>query len=275
MKIAGISNYILNNRLAYKGHGQIEHASSNASVGHVMSHELRHLREFENKARAEGKEIRNKQIHVDFEFRNGRLVAVSGKATALLVDKKDKGGGILEKEEPFTTSKDRPTNIPENHVDTKGSVKIDAPEVNKRQKISQLMTAKIKIDNRLQAIEREQKEVEENKQDREEGTVAGPEFLRKAHLKQKEYILKLKEQRVESSLQKLEAQRLAELQQDMLKGIIQSQRAAAGLLQTIYGAGSPEGSTQNGILENLPTISSHNSNSINTLPPGLALDIII
>jgi hypothetical protein len=75
--------------ISYKGHGQIERATKSGSVGHVLLHELRHKLEFEAQARREGKRIVREDIDINFAFRDGTFVAVSGKTTVATAPKKD------------------------------------------------------------------------------------------------------------------------------------------------------------------------------------------
>lgn len=75
-------------KIQYRGHYGIESAAPSTSTGHVVLHESRHIREFKAEAAMEGKEVINEQIRIQYEFRDGKLVAVSGEATALIADKK-------------------------------------------------------------------------------------------------------------------------------------------------------------------------------------------
>lgn len=83
--------------IKYRGHSGMESASPATSTGHVVLHESKHIREFEAEAALEGKTVKNEQIRIQYEFRDGKLVAVSGEATALIADKKK--NGILSKEQ--------------------------------------------------------------------------------------------------------------------------------------------------------------------------------
>lgn len=65
--------------IIYKGHGKIESAPEATSILHVISHELEHVAEFKSQAAKDEVEIRNLDMEIHFEFRDGRLVAVGGK----------------------------------------------------------------------------------------------------------------------------------------------------------------------------------------------------
>ena len=75
------------NRLKYKGHGQIESATESSSIAHVMGHELTHVAEFRAEARREGSHVHSIDVKIDYEIRNGKLVAVSGETKALTYKK--------------------------------------------------------------------------------------------------------------------------------------------------------------------------------------------
>ncbi|MBE7412161.1 MAG: hypothetical protein L6Q54_09060 [Leptospiraceae bacterium] len=80
MKIQKSNNS--NESIGYIGHGQLESSPASMSVLHVISHELDHIAEFKNEAIRDNAEIRSIDMKIDFEFRDGKLVAVSGKTTA-------------------------------------------------------------------------------------------------------------------------------------------------------------------------------------------------
>jgi hypothetical protein len=63
----------------YRGHGQLESSPASMSVIHVISHELDHLAQFRSQAQKDGAEIRDIDIEIQYEIRNGKLVAVGGK----------------------------------------------------------------------------------------------------------------------------------------------------------------------------------------------------
>jgi hypothetical protein len=66
-------------RLHYKGHGQLESTRAGSSLIHVISHELAHIAEFKNQAIRDKVDIRNVEMQIHFEYRDGKLVATGGK----------------------------------------------------------------------------------------------------------------------------------------------------------------------------------------------------
>ncbi|MCW7507857.1 hypothetical protein [Leptospira levettii] len=70
-------------RVNYVGHGQLESAPETMSALHVISHELGHAQEFKNEAFREGREIQSVQVKINYELRDGRMVAVSGETHAV------------------------------------------------------------------------------------------------------------------------------------------------------------------------------------------------
>ncbi|XDD47012.1 hypothetical protein AB3N60_02675 [Leptospira sp. WS39.C2] len=70
-------------RVNYVGHGRLESAPESLSALHVISHELGHAQEFKNEAFREGREIQTLQVKINYELRDGRMVAVSGETHAV------------------------------------------------------------------------------------------------------------------------------------------------------------------------------------------------
>ncbi|TGK46504.1 hypothetical protein [Leptospira bouyouniensis] len=70
-------------RVNYIGHGQLESAPETLSALHVISHELGHAQEFKNEAFREGREVQSVQVKINYELRDGRMVAVSGETHAI------------------------------------------------------------------------------------------------------------------------------------------------------------------------------------------------
>jgi hypothetical protein len=73
-----------NDTIYYIGHGLLEKASSNNSIMHVISHELDHVAEFKSQAIKDHAEIRSLDMKIDYEYRNGKMVAVSGETSVLM-----------------------------------------------------------------------------------------------------------------------------------------------------------------------------------------------
>lgn len=70
-------------RVNYVGHGQLESSPESLSALHVISHELGHAAEFKNEAFREGRDIQSVQVKINYELRDGRMVAVSGETHAV------------------------------------------------------------------------------------------------------------------------------------------------------------------------------------------------
>ncbi|MCE9499673.1 MAG: hypothetical protein K8R21_04115 [Leptospira sp.] len=84
--------------LNYIGHGQLESSPASTSVMHVISHELGHVAEFKAEAIRDNADIRSLDVKIDYEFRNGKLVAVSGetKVTSQKRPEKEKSPEKIE-----------------------------------------------------------------------------------------------------------------------------------------------------------------------------------
>lgn len=65
----------------YVGHGKLEKSPASTSVMHVISHELDHVAEYKSKAVRDHLDIRSLDMKIDYELRNGKLVAVGGETT--------------------------------------------------------------------------------------------------------------------------------------------------------------------------------------------------
>ncbi len=65
----------------YIGHGLLEKSPASTSVMHVIGHELDHVAEFKSKAIRDKAEIRSLDVKIDYELRDGKMVAVGGKTT--------------------------------------------------------------------------------------------------------------------------------------------------------------------------------------------------
>lgn len=73
----------------YIGHGQLESAPQASSILHVISHELGHVAEFRNEAIRDSAEIRSLDVSIEYEMRDGKLIAVAGETRATTVKKSD------------------------------------------------------------------------------------------------------------------------------------------------------------------------------------------
>jgi hypothetical protein len=69
-------------RVSYVGHGQLESSPETMSPLHVIAHEMGHVQEFRGEAYRSGSEIRDIHVKINYEIRDGRMVAVSGETSA-------------------------------------------------------------------------------------------------------------------------------------------------------------------------------------------------
>ena len=75
---------IHNSKVYYQGHGVMESAASHDSISHVMGHELGHVGELKQEAFLLGGNLKYLDIELDYEFRDGKVVAVSGETTGII-----------------------------------------------------------------------------------------------------------------------------------------------------------------------------------------------
>ena len=72
-----------NDIIQYIGHGRVESSPSSTSIMHVIAHELDHVAEFKSQAIRDSAEIRSLDIKIDYEYRNGKMVAVGGETSVI------------------------------------------------------------------------------------------------------------------------------------------------------------------------------------------------
>lgn len=94
MTISGIGSYQSyqpnpnrDEALHYIGHGQLESSPASTSVLHVISHELDHVAEFKSEAAKTNSDINSLDVKINYEFRNGKMVAVSGETSVAMTSK--------------------------------------------------------------------------------------------------------------------------------------------------------------------------------------------
>ncbi|MEM7181986.1 MAG: hypothetical protein AAF518_13800 [Spirochaetota bacterium] len=92
-----------NSTVHYHGHGVLENAASHDSISHVMGHELVHVGELKQEAFLLGGNLKYLDIELGYEFRDGKVVAVSGETTGIIEEirqtssaKAKQGDSILE-----------------------------------------------------------------------------------------------------------------------------------------------------------------------------------
>ncbi|WP_411824766.1 hypothetical protein [Leptospira sp. 'Mane'] len=87
---ANLNGLYTDRRVSYVGHGQLESAPETLSALHVIAHELGHAQEFRNQAFRDGAEVRSLDVKINYELRDGRMVAVSGETSAVTQKRKEK-----------------------------------------------------------------------------------------------------------------------------------------------------------------------------------------
>ncbi len=81
-QIHGFANPLADRRVSYVGHGRLESAPETLSPLHVIAHEMGHVQEFRSEAFRTGSEVRDIHVKINYELRDGRMVAVSGETSA-------------------------------------------------------------------------------------------------------------------------------------------------------------------------------------------------
>lgn len=200
--------------ISYKGHGMIETASRLNSIGHVIAHENRHLQQFRNRAMYQGKEISSENITIKYEFRDGKIIAVAGEATAIIKDKPPQ-------------KQELPEDLPTNQT----SINIEKSYNNKNNSIKQkLDTLLSRIDAALNKFDTKLSEAE-NSQDNKYNN----ENSNLAQLRLKKSKLELKKKEIQNKKNELNAEKVNELSEQLLKGISDLSEQAANLMKAING----------------------------------------
>lgn len=139
--------------LHYIGHGQLESSPASSSVLHVISHELGHVAEFRSEAARDRAEIRSLDMKIHYEFRNGKLVAVSGETEAVTVKKSEdspRKNEIVPQEDSLKEKES-----------LKKEEKTEASKVNLEDKEKQILSEIRRIESELQTFETEANAEEE------------------------------------------------------------------------------------------------------------------
>ncbi len=160
MKIQPLS--ISGETLGYIGHGQLESSPASMSVLHVVGHELDHVAEFRNEAIRDNAEIRSIEMKIDYEFQNGKLVAVSGKTTATTQKKPTKEKSEL----PELELDKRDDKKNENDLRESGKNKISQEERNLLFRLEYVKSEISNLDNKGYYTDREPKDIQDKKEER-------------------------------------------------------------------------------------------------------------
>ncbi|XDD50362.1 hypothetical protein AB3N59_00630 [Leptospira sp. WS92.C1] len=133
--------------LHYIGHGQLESSPASTSILHVISHELGHVAEFRSEAARDRAEIRSLDMKIHYEFRNGKLVAVSGETQAVTTKKSEESS----KKNEITS----PEEFPKEKESLEKEKKQDSLEVRLEDKEKQILSELQRIESELQRFESE------------------------------------------------------------------------------------------------------------------------
>ncbi|MBM9579075.1 hypothetical protein JWG45_18160 [Leptospira sp. 201903070] len=132
--------------LHYIGHGQLESAPASTSILHVISHELGHVAEFRSEAMRDRADIRSLNMKIHYEFRNGKLVAVSGETEAVTVKKSEEKPNKNELAESQTPKE-------KEAVEKEKKSEISKSELEDKEK--QILSEIRKVESELKAFESE------------------------------------------------------------------------------------------------------------------------
>lgn len=140
--------------LHYIGHGQLESSPASTSVLHVISHELGHVAEFRSEAMRDRADIRSLNMKIHYEFRNGKLVAVSGETEAVTVKKSE------EKSNPEKLSE---TQSPKEKEAAEKEKKDETSKSELEDKEKQILSEIRRVESELKAFESEKDSEPENR----------------------------------------------------------------------------------------------------------------
>jgi DNA repair exonuclease SbcCD ATPase subunit len=198
--------------ISYQGHGMIEKATGYNATAHVINHELHHLNQYRSIARNTGKEIVSENITLVYQFVNGKLIPVRGKAEAMMVDKESTAALPVINQDLSDSSEAETVN--------------SQPEAGeKAARLEQQLNAQL---NELQ------KRIEQLEQSDESGMQLANLENKQRHLEQ--LIAKLKGLKARIGMEELNG-----LQNDLLRQIEESAMAPKGMLDAIMGLKSGTG----------------------------------
>jgi hypothetical protein len=128
--------------VSYVGHGRLESSPETLSPLHVIAHEMGHVQEFRGEAIREGSEVRDIHVKINYEIRDGRMVAVSGETSATTqkrIETKPKDPSL----EPYSDGKsfkDLYTNSLEEDKKEGRESKVNSFKISEREKKEELET---------------------------------------------------------------------------------------------------------------------------------------
>jgi hypothetical protein len=190
----------------------IEKTTGYNATAHVINHELHHLNQYRSIARNTGKEIVSENITLVYQFVDGRLIPVRGRAEATMVNKESSAAIPLIKQDLLDSSK----------MET---VKTQSETRKKAAKLEQ------KLNTQLNDL---QKQIDRLEQIDESGMRLSNLESKKRHLEQ--LIAKLN-----SLKARVEMEELGGLQNDLLRQIEESAMSPQGMLEAIMGLKAENG----------------------------------
>lgn len=229
--------------ISYQGHGMIEKVTGYNATAHVINHELHHLNQYRSIARNTSKEIVSENITLVYQFVNGKLIPVRGKAEATMVDKESSAA------------------MPPINLDLSDSSKTEAVNA---QSETEEKAARLeqKLNTQLSDL---QKQIDRLEQNEESGMRLSNLENKKRHLEQ--LIAKLNRLKA-----RVEMEDLSGLQNGLLGQIEESVMAPQGMLEAIMGVKTENGNEDEKSSANWPKDHDQNYNgNLNYVLQAMAL----
>lgn len=188
-------------RVSYVGHGRLESSPETLSPLHVITHELGHVQEFRGDAVRNGSEIRDIQVKINYEIRDGRMVAVSGETSATSqkrIESKSKDSSL----EPYSDGKSfkdlYANSLEEENKESKENQTTAVKKTDREKKVE--LETKIKeLEVRLEGEKSKEKSVGKDTSDIAQKNDRAREIaLEKQRLEEQVRIIKMKEALKES-----------------------------------------------------------------------------
>ncbi len=232
--------------IRYKGHGQLESASPSSSVGHVVLHELRHVHEFHARAEQERRAILHEDVDIQFAFVDGQLVAIAGRATAVMgppgsAETHDVPAAASRRKEALPPQDSSPRGDDRTH-----SIHFDGDTFSTR------IARTGQTDNNVEAKLREIKQEKEQLQAQGVSAAAGSgdasgdsqavrDALKLRELERREAQLEIEHQQLHHREAMREAGLPENVTQTLLDAVLKSSQVAGKFAAARYGGGEGEG----------------------------------
>ncbi len=194
-------NPLADRRVSYVGHGRLESSPETLSPLHVIAHEMGHVQEFRGEAYRSGSEVRNIDVKINYELRDGRMVAVSGETSAITSKRPERksADASLEPYSDGKSFKDLYANSLEEEKKENQEPKANPLKISEREKKEELETKikelSVKLESEKTKITAQGKDPKEETQKNERTHEIAKE---KQRLEEQVRILKMKEALKES-----------------------------------------------------------------------------